>query len=192
MTMFSNLRRMAVVVGLAVLAVACAGDAPRPTLDPALVPTPRASVDVPYYSPRTPSGAITATAAVLDYYQRPLPDARLALIEADPTRTLPGAVTEAVWETGLNAWLLASAESVLAQVEAGYPVIVRLRQPDDEVYYVVLVGYDLDDGVALVHGPDGRAAPMPLNDFVDAWYSGGWSLAVLPPGEEPLIVARAR
>ncbi len=185
MTSAMSPSRTAIAFGLVLAIAGCAAPpASLPPLDTEALPG-RASVAVPYYPPSTPTGAATATAAALDRYGQSLSDARLALIETDVTRELPGAIAEAVWEAGLSGWLLAAPESLLAQVADGHPVIVRLRRPDDAIHYGVLTGYDLAAGLVNLHGLDGAAAPMPLDAFLAAWHSGGWSLAVLPGAARP-------
>ncbi len=86
-------------------------------------------------------------------------------------------------------------DQVLAELAAGHPVIVfqNLGLAWYPVWhFAVAVGYDLDDGVIVLHsGLDERRVTR-LTTFERTWRrSGGWALAVLPPDTLPAAADEA-
>lgn len=91
---------------------------------------------------------------------------------------------------GLLAYPLApTPEALLAEVEAGRPVLVlqNLRWDWAPVWhYAVVVGYDMDDGTVVLRSGLERRLVMPVADFERTWLRASrWAFVALPAGQLP-------
>lgn len=83
-------------------------------------------------------------------------------------------------------------QAVCAQLAAGTPValLLNLSLPVwPRWHYAVLVGYDLDAGVAWLHSGRQRHAEWLLATLERTWVrAGAWGFVALPPGRWPLQI----
>ena len=90
---------------------------------------------------------------------------------------------------GQIAVTLDTFPALLAEVEAGHPVIVfqNLGLPIAPVWhYGVVVGYDLDRGIVALNSGQRDVMQMPLRAFLKSWDGGDrWAMVVLPPDQHP-------
>jgi hypothetical protein len=86
--------------------------------------------------------------------------------------------------------------AVLAELAAGRPVLVlqNLRLESWPAWhYAVLVGADPVAGTVVLRSGGERRLVLDWQRFVSTWRKGGgWSLALLPPGELPAMPDRQR
>lgn len=76
-----------------------------------------------------------------------------------------------------------SLTALLADIDAGLPVLVRLHD------YAVVVGYDLERNEFIVHRADRRAARVPVESFDRAWRRHDrWAMVAAPPDTVPASV----
>lgn len=92
--------------------------------------------------------------------------------------------------------LARTAEEMIAELEAGRPVLVLQNLgagPLPVWHYAVLIGYDAERNVALLRsGRDERVA-MKWQRFAGSWHRGGrFALTTLPPGVVPAHAEPAR
>lgn len=80
--------------------------------------------------------------------------------------------------------------ALCAELAAGTPagLLLNLALPVfPRWHYVVLTGYDLDDGTALLHSGQRGAQAWPLATLEHTWTrAGAWGLLALPPGRWPV------
>lgn len=89
-----------------------------------------------------------------------------------------------------------SMRAVLAQVAAGYPVLVRYTDGAafwSEPRYAVLVGYDRFKDSVLLRAADERRKIMSFSSFEAKWRdAGGWAVLIQNPVQLPAAVDRQR
>lgn len=87
-------------------------------------------------------------------------------------------------------------EALLAQVAAGYPVMVRYSDGSawwKSPRYATLVGYDRFKQTVLVNSGMYRRAAMSFGDFKSAWKdAGSWAVLIQSPRQIPAGVDRQR
>ena len=88
-----------------------------------------------------------------------------------------------------------SLSALLAQVAAGYPVMLRFT--DGTVWstprYAMLVGYNRTKQTVLLRAGMERRRLMDFDKFESAWKdAAGWAVLVVSPGQLPAHVDRAR
>ena len=88
-----------------------------------------------------------------------------------------------------------SLSALLAQVAAGYPVMLRFT--DGTVWstprYAMLVGFNRTKQTVLLRAGMERRRLMDFDKFESAWKdAGGWAVLVVSPGQLPADVDRAR
>ena len=80
-----------------------------------------------------------------------------------------------------------SPEAIIAELEAGRPVLVlhNYGLPSwPRWHYAVVVGYDSDKDIFLLRSGTERRVEMRTRRFMVAWhYAGRWAMVVLRPGE---------
>ncbi|MEI4234910.1 PA2778 family cysteine peptidase [Roseovarius sp. D22-M7] len=90
---------------------------------------------------------------------------------------------------GQIAVTLGTFPALLAELEAGHPVIVfqNLGLPIAPVWhYGVVVGYDLDREVVTLHSGQRDVMRMPLRAFLKSWDGGDrWAMVMLPADQHP-------
>ena len=98
---------------------------------------------------------------------------------------------------GLMAYELApELKDVLAEVAAGNPVIVLQNQGLWSFYpywhYAVVIGYDLEKKLILLHSGTRARRSMPLGLFEFIWVDGKhWAMVALPPSRLPASAREA-
>lgn len=84
---------------------------------------------------------------------------------------------------------LSGPDALIREIAAGYPVVVlqNLGLSWFPVWhYAVVVGYDLQEGVLVLHSGDTPRKQVPVRVFENTWArSDHWGLLVLPPGLFP-------
>ena len=87
------------------------------------------------------------------------------------------------------AYPISGAAAMLSEVGAGHPVIAlqNLGLSWKPVWhYAVVVGYDLKQGIVIVHSGNTPRKRISLRVFENTWTrSGHWGLLVLPPTRLP-------
>lgn len=109
------------------------------------------------------------------------------------TPSLKGSLQSAMISTarrrGRVAYPISGAEEMLEEVAAGHPVII-LQNLGLSWYpvwhYAVVVGYDLEIGIVLLHSGVTSQKRLSLRVFNNTWARGDyWGLLVLPPSRPP-------
>jgi tetratricopeptide (TPR) repeat protein len=109
------------------------------------------------------------------------------------TPSLKGSLQSAMISTarrrGRVAYPISGAEEMLEEVAAGHPVII-LQNLGLSWYpvwhYAVVVGYDLELGIVLLHSGVTSQKRLSLRVFNNTWARGDyWGLLVLPPFRLP-------
>lgn len=109
------------------------------------------------------------------------------------TPSLKGSLQSAMISTarrrGRVAYPISGAEEMLEEVAAGHPVII-LQNLGLSWYpvwhYAVVVGYDLEIGIVLLHSGVTSQKRLSLRVFNNTWARGDyWGLLVLPPSRLP-------
>lgn len=79
--------------------------------------------------------------------------------------------------------------ALLAQVAAGYPVMVRITEGSTlwaEPRYAVLVGFNQQNSTVVLRVARDRRRPVAFSDFESAWKSAGqWAVLVQRPSQLP-------
>ncbi|MGV8842584.1 MAG: peptidase C39 family protein [Pseudomonas sp.] len=92
--------------------------------------------------------------------------------------------------------LTAGLPEMLAQVTAGFPVLLRYTQGVGWLSaprYAVLVGYDRAEQTLLLRSGMHRRESIDFAEFQSAWHSAGqWSVLVQAPAQLPAEVDRVR
>jgi tetratricopeptide (TPR) repeat protein len=103
--------------------------------------------------------------------------------------SLQPAMIAAARRHGRIAYPISGANALLKEVAAGHPVIVlqNLGLSWAPVWhYAVVIGYDLDKAIIILHSGTTNRKTTALNTFENTWIrSQHWGLAVLPPDRLP-------
>jgi tetratricopeptide (TPR) repeat protein len=103
--------------------------------------------------------------------------------------SLPPAMVAATRRHGRVAYPINGANALLKEIAAGHPVIVLQNLGLSWVplwHYAVVIGYDLDEGVIILHSGITNRKKMSLRTFENTWArSDYWGLATLPPYRLP-------
>jgi hypothetical protein len=103
--------------------------------------------------------------------------------------SLQPAMIAAARRHGRIAYPISGPAGMLMEVSAGHPVVVlqNLGLSWKPVWhYAVVVGYDLDQGIVIVHSMNTPRKRLSLRVFENTWArSGHWGLLVLPPTRLP-------
>jgi hypothetical protein len=87
-------------------------------------------------------------------------------------------------------------DALLAQVSAGYPVLVRITEGSawwSQPRYGVLMGYDRAKQTVLLHAGMERRLVMSFSSFTSAWKdAGSWAVLVQGPRQLPAQVNQQR
>jgi len=103
--------------------------------------------------------------------------------------SLQSAMISAARRRGRVAYPISGPEAMLEEVAAGHPVII-LQNLGLSWYpvwhYAVVVGYDLEIGIVLLHSGVTSRKRLSQRVFDNTWARGGyWGLLVLPPSLLP-------
>lgn len=103
--------------------------------------------------------------------------------------SLQPAMVAATRRNGRVAYPISGAQALLKEIAAGNPVIVLQNLGVSWVpawHYAVVVGYDLDEGLIILHSGTTNQKKTPLRVFENTWArSQYWGLVVLPPCRLP-------
>ena len=103
--------------------------------------------------------------------------------------SLQPALTAAARRHGRVAYPVSGAKALLKEIAAGHPVIVLQNLGFSWIprwHYAVVIGYDLDEGVIILHSGVTDRKRTSLRTFENTWArSDYWGLAVLPPYRLP-------
>lgn len=134
----------------------------------------------------------TSLAALLMWAGRPETPEALAPLVYLPGRsgTLPIDLPRELRARGLLSYRVRPGlDRLLAEVGAGHPVLVlenRGLRWLPRWHYSVLTGYDLGDGIAVLHAGGPEPEGVSLGTFRRTWERGGsFGLLGLPPGRLP-------
>lgn len=188
-----SLRRLFSVVVTGAALTACA--APDPFLAPPAQITRAASVtDVPLIRQADFHCGPASLAMVMQWSGHEVTQAEIARQSFTPGArgTYLADMLGAARRHGQIAVTLDTFPALLAEIEAGHPVIVfqNLGLPIAPVWhYGVVVGYDLENEVVALHSGQRDVMQMPLGAFLKSWDGGDrWAMVVLPPDRHPARV----
>jgi tetratricopeptide (TPR) repeat protein len=103
--------------------------------------------------------------------------------------SLQPAMIAAARRHGHVAYPISGAEALLKEIAADHPVIVLQNLGLSWVpvwHYAVVIGYDLDKAVIMLHSGKTKRKTTALNTFGNTWTrSQHWGLVVLPPNRLP-------
>ncbi len=103
--------------------------------------------------------------------------------------SLQPAMVAAARRQGRVAYEIAGANALLKEIAAGHPVIVLQNLGLSWIplwHYAVVIGYDLDAEVLILHSGVTNQKITPLRTFDNTWSrSKYWGLVVLPPDRLP-------
>lgn len=184
------LRRFISVAVLGVALTACA--APEPFLAPPPETARKASVPgVPLIQQAEFYCGPASLAMVMQWSGKSVTQGEIAKQSFTPGArgTYLADMLGAARRQGQIAITIGTLPDLLAEVEAGHPVVVfqNLGMRIAPVWhYGVITGYDLDEGIVTLHSGQHDVMRMPLNDFLKSWNGGDrWALVVLPPDRHP-------
>lgn len=182
-----------------VMAATLAGCASTPSESLKALPQRVEISSVPFYRGNANHSGAMALAAMLSQQGAPITpgllDAPLNLPEgADALGT---GIPRVARDYGMVVYPLDKRlDALLAQVAAGYPVLVRYQDGSawwSEPRYAVLIGYDRYKQRVLLRSGMQRRQLMAFDDFAAAWAKeGSWALLVQPPRQLPAQVDRQR
>jgi tetratricopeptide (TPR) repeat protein len=134
---------------------------------------------------------------VLNWSGEPVDPNELASDAYTPGRegSLQLDILSAARRHGRLPYPVSDLESLLAEVEAGHPVLVlqNLGLGLFPVWhFAVTIGYDLTHGIIILHSGRHAGRHVSLHTFERTWSRGGhWAVAVLPAGEMPATAQEA-
>lgn len=103
--------------------------------------------------------------------------------------SLQPAMVAAARRHGRVAYEIAGANALLKEIAAGHPVIVLQNLGLSWIpvwHYAVVIGYDLNEGVIILHSGITNQKKTSLKAFESTWArSRYWGLAILPPYRLP-------
>lgn len=109
-----------------------------------------------------------------------------------PHMTGDGLQTEILGQAkqyGRHAWPVNDLRSVLEEVAAGHPVLVRQEpsgRPTPVWRYALVVGYDLDAKVVYAHSGRLERVKVPIQVFESNWQRAeNWGVVVMAPNSVP-------
>jgi len=146
---------------------------------------------VPFYPQRNFDCGPAALAMVLNWSGISVSADALAPQVLSPKRrgTLQAALVAGARRYGRSAYEMEGFRPLLEELTAGNPVIVLQNLGfawPAKWHYAVAVGYDLDEGIVVLHSGKTAQRSMPIRLFLETWRkSGSWGLLVLPPSEIP-------
>lgn len=168
------------------------GCATLPDLSSSTLPATVLLDKVPFVAQEAHSCGPASLAMVLQYYGRHRTQASLKplLVLPDREGTLQIEMTAAARREGYLALAGTSTlETLLADVAAGFPVIVlqNLRfSAWPQWHYAVVIGYDRDKEILLLRSGDNALIEESFNTFLNTWQrSGRWTLVIAPSARIP-------
>jgi hypothetical protein len=190
-----GIRRAAATLLAPILLGACAAPGLPPPTDARMAALPPVEVveDVPFFPQDDYYCGPAALAMVLAWSGLEVTRDDLVPVVYTPGRrgTLQSDVLAGARRYGRLAVRVASVPDLLAEIDAGHPVLVFQNlglQIFPQWHYAVATGYDLNAGILRLHS--GRVADREtrLSTFAHTWARGGyWGLVVLPPDRLPAM-----
>jgi tetratricopeptide (TPR) repeat protein len=186
----------------AALAVALAGCATSPPLSdglPAAAPRSIELTETPFFPQEDYQCGPAALATLLVASGVPVTPEELAPEVYIPERrgSLTLELVGAARRHGRLPYVLATtAEEMIAELEAGRPVMVLQNLGATRLpvwHYAVLIGYDAERNVALLRSGERERVEMRWQRFAGTWHRGGrFALTTLRPGDIPAYAEPAR
>ncbi len=103
--------------------------------------------------------------------------------------SLQPAIIAAARRQGRVAYPISGANVLLQEIAAGHPVIVLQNLGLSWIpvwHYAVVIGYDLNEGIVILHSGITQQKKTSLRAFESTWArSGYWGLVILPPYRLP-------
>jgi len=146
---------------------------------------------VPFYPQKAFQCGPATLAMALAWSGIPADPNTLAPEVFTPSRkgSLQSAMIAAARRHGRIAYSISSPDAMLREVSAGHPVVVlqNLGLSWKPVWhYALVVGYDLNQGVLILHSGNTPRNRLSLRVFENTWTrSDHWGLLVLPPTRLP-------
>ncbi len=172
---------------LAVLVAACNNTPPRTDL-----PQEHLLHHVPFIAQDAQACGPASLAMVLQYYGQRQTQEQLKPLLLLPERkgTLQIELAAAARREGfLSLQGPSSMDTLLADVAAGFPVIVLQNLRLDmwpQWHFAVVVGFNQEDGVVLLRSGDHALIEVPYHTFQNTWERANrWALIVTPPNRLP-------
>lgn len=98
-------------------------------------------------------------------------------------------IVDEVTHSGRRAYPVTDLRGVLQELAAGHPVLVRQEpsgRPTPVWRYALVVGYDLDSKVLLVHSGRLENIKLPIQVFESNWQrADNWGVVVMAPNQPP-------
>lgn len=152
---------------------------------PSVAPPAAVTLDVPFVGQYPDTCAAAALAMVFGYWGAEVTQEEVAarLLQKELRGIRGSRLADFARERGFTAFEFAGDLAHLRDyVAKGRPLIVAWRIRKDRYHNVVVIGFDPDGDVLVVHDPaEGRARRVRARDFEKRWASAGhWTLLVLP------------
>jgi len=147
---------------------------------------------VPFYPQKAFQCGPSALAMALNWSGVPADPDTVAPEVFTPSRkgSLQLAMIAAARRHGRIAYRISGPEALIAELGAGYPVIVLQNLGfswHPAWHYAVVIGYDLNRGMLIVHSGVTPRKHLSLGAFHRTWVqSDYWGLLVLPPTQLPV------
>lgn len=110
--------------------------------------------------------------------------------------TLPTDILAGARRNGALAVRVASLHALLAELAAGHPVLVFQNLGLDflpQWHFAVATGYDLDQGIIVLHSGRQPRRVTALKTFEHTWQRADyWAVTVTPPSQLPVQAGRRR
>jgi tetratricopeptide (TPR) repeat protein len=146
---------------------------------------------VPFHAQQDFDCGPAALAMVLGWSGVSVSPATLAPQVLSPARsgTLQAALVAGARRYGRAAYEINGMEKLLEELRTQNPVIILQNLGffgSAQWHYAVAIGYDLDQGLILLHSGKTARKPMPIRLFQETWKkSDGWGLVVMPASRIP-------
>lgn len=166
-------------------------------------PEPKTYVElggVPFYPGESPMCAAATLGMVGGYWYKageaakgkPQKEGRSAF-EKNRGEIFVSELSAEARKQGLIALESTKKNDLLTFINAGFPVIVRLKGDGDRWRYGVAVGYHLKKQQMILRSCENEREVMPLNDFLKSYReSGYWKLVAVPATMVPPTVGEAQ
>ncbi|MGD1986193.1 MAG: PA2778 family cysteine peptidase [Desulfobacterales bacterium] len=159
------------------------------------IPSQHKLTAVPFYPQKEYQCGPASLAMVLSWSGLPIGPDELTpqVYTASLKGSLQPAMVAATRRQGRVAYPVSGATVLLQEIAAGHPVIVLQNLGLSWIpvwHYAVVIGYDFDANVIILHSGITRQKKTPIRTFENTWARGDhWGLLVLPPDRLPATAA---
>jgi tetratricopeptide (TPR) repeat protein len=171
----------------------CAWTPPGRSISPsAHLPARVELTDVPFFGQQAYQCGPAALAMTLNWSGVPsVPDDLVAFVYIPERKgSLQTGLITAARRHGRLAYPFSGLDCLLGEVAAGRPVIVLQNLGFSwfpKWHYAVVMGYDLDAGVVMLHTGRSERRTVGLGAFMHTWHRGDqWGLVTLPAADMPV------